>query len=495
MAHTHDALAAFQNGEVRLIYARHRGTGDLYLLPDDEAIELRVWTKENLRCPIPDCPSPEMTTVHRARLRDGFRHLTPGSGGHAPESLFHMQSAEMIARWLRGRYPRSTVVKEEASNARRERVADVMLTAADVARTRMAFEIQYSPITDVRWSERHRSYAKQEITDVWLFGHFGTQLRTTRDQVKLNPAHEAAAKSGLALWVNPITEQIATVVTQADVGDGLMRAVPCRSGRGELLAVPLSSFGFRGTRFTCPEFEELLEAEVLAVAEAASEERRRVAAQRSAAEAQKRAERVARAESEARLKLIMEWAAGEGEALSQRPSMHDLVAGWATSAERGELLQSFGGRWPGFLALDLERGELPLPVEVWQGTVFRRLIMWAPHGQKVSLGQSLGILGLADPVVPEHLAVVGRWLENLSFMGIVERRARFDDDGLPVFSVIDQAEHGRAEAVVAGIGPRPCERCTMPLWRRGDLWRGTHDSCAVRVSTPLLPIAQPRGPR
>lgn len=109
MQHGADVLAAFQDGETRLIYARPRAGGPLWLLPDGEARLHRARTKAELICPVLSCPEPELTTVARfPTKRDGLRHLS--GGGHAPESLFHLRGKE-----------------------------------------RIAFEIQYSPITPEKW--------------------------------------------------------------------------------------------------------------------------------------------------------------------------------------------------------------------------------------------------------------------------------------------------------------------------------------------------------
>ena len=85
MAHTHEDLAAFQDGDVPLIFARHKETDELELLEDGTAETKRDHTKEMLVCPIMDCPSRDLTTVARKGRRDGYRpplRWLPRSGGH-----------------------------------------------------------------------------------------------------------------------------------------------------------------------------------------------------------------------------------------------------------------------------------------------------------------------------------------------------------------------------------------------------------------------------
>ncbi|WP_432432648.1 competence protein CoiA family protein [Cryobacterium breve] len=96
-------------------------------------------------------------------------------GGHSRESIFHSQGCALVEEWLRREFPNSHVQREEYTNELGERRADVLLTGP--AGDRVAFEIQYSPITPDAWRNRHESYRRQHIADVWLFGHTGKQLQ------------------------------------------------------------------------------------------------------------------------------------------------------------------------------------------------------------------------------------------------------------------------------------------------------------------------------
>jgi hypothetical protein len=97
------------------------------MLPNGEAKSHRAFTKSELVCPVLDCDQPKLTTVARTpKKRDGFSHLS--GGGHAPESLFHLQAKQRIADWLADHYPASMVNIEEQSDTNRSRIADVMIT-------------------------------------------------------------------------------------------------------------------------------------------------------------------------------------------------------------------------------------------------------------------------------------------------------------------------------------------------------------------------------
>lgn len=203
-------LAAFQGGEAVFVWGRDTVTDHMWFLKEDAGAADRPFVKERIVCPVPGCGA-KLTSAHRATKRDGLTHYS-GTGSHSIESIFHSQGCALIEEWLRDRYPKSKVLREEYSNAAGERRADVMLTAA--TQERVAFEVQYSPLTPEAWRARHESYARQGIRDVWLFGHTGAQLKVDKDDVlKPNPAHLEVIKSGTPLlFISPI-EQIIGIAT------------------------------------------------------------------------------------------------------------------------------------------------------------------------------------------------------------------------------------------------------------------------------------------
>jgi len=214
--HSPEQIAAFSEGEPRFIAAAYRDperAGELFVMPDGRANALREFTREQLRCLIPDCPAPNVVAVARARRRDGFSHKA-GGGRHAPESVHHRQGKAVLAQWLRGRVGHGAVTVEAASDTQRSRVADVMATFPDGAR--VAFEIQYASITVEEWRERHESYRAQGIVDVWLWGH--TRLRRSRSSYdppfRLDDVQDEVRRAGLRVqWFNPETGEIATAVS------------------------------------------------------------------------------------------------------------------------------------------------------------------------------------------------------------------------------------------------------------------------------------------
>ena len=204
----HDLLS-FQKNEKRFIYGRLLGDSGLWRLEHGRASELRQWVKDYVRCPVPGCAAPELTTVRREGGVDGLRHLRAGGEGHSVESLFHIQANALIEDWAKRRFPTAGVKREERTESG-ERRADVMLTSSDGA-VKIAFEIQYSPLTPDEWRTRHKSYAREGIADIWLFGHTRHQLKIDRNSgvPKISPLHAAVLKAGLPLlWINPIEQSI-----------------------------------------------------------------------------------------------------------------------------------------------------------------------------------------------------------------------------------------------------------------------------------------------
>lgn len=209
--HTADQITAFLgDGETRLIAAAHRDPdrrGELFVLPDNQATELRAFAKQHLRCMFDDCTVPDLTTVSRPKGRDGFRHGR-GGGKHAPESVNHRQGKAVVAEWLRATYPTATVIVEQATDTQRSNVADVMLTLD--SGQRVAFEVQYAALSVADWRRRHESYLQQGIIDVWLWGH--TRVRKSRREpgiYRLEGVQDELREAGMRVtFLNPETEQI-----------------------------------------------------------------------------------------------------------------------------------------------------------------------------------------------------------------------------------------------------------------------------------------------
>jgi hypothetical protein len=209
-------LAAFQvQGEERFLWGLDSRTGAMFFLEENAGHDQHDHVVANVVCPVPGCGA-ALTTVHSTVKRDHLRHLVKDTGGHGLESFFHAQGCALVHSWLTERYPGCTVIREEYTNAEGERRADVLITAPSLEK--MAFEVQYSPLTHDAWTERHESYQAQGIQDVWLFGHTEKQLKLDiADTLRSKPALDAVAATGVpVLFINPTTEQLAIAVEWAN---------------------------------------------------------------------------------------------------------------------------------------------------------------------------------------------------------------------------------------------------------------------------------------
>lgn len=352
MAHLPSALAEFQRGEPRLLYARYRsGEPGLYELVDGTAGRLREWVKAELLCPFEECPTPDFTTVNRSKSgrRDGFRHLV-GNFNHAPESLFHLQAKVQLARHIRARHPEVVVVLEQASNPSRERVADIMITWPDGAR--VAVEVQYSPLTVDEWRTRHESYAAQGITDIWLFGHIGPQMRAEDAEVTFTAVQREIASEGTpVLWFNPVALAVATAITEVSWATEKWEVLATR-WRGTIAAEPLTEFRLDRTQFSTPRITRLIDASIKYRQLLAAEEERKA---ETLAEARELALRT-QANDVRRAAEAREWKAGRRAA---------MLRVWQQSSSGRAAAERFGGEVPHWLNINT-RVDVQVPNQVWQ---------------------------------------------------------------------------------------------------------------------------------
>lgn len=442
-AHDPRALAAFQNGERRLLYARYkdRPWDQPYYLVDGTAAAVRDLAKEQLECFMPDCRDRRLTTVARHGRRDGFSH-TAGAGGHSREGLFHQQAKALIVRWVQCRYPTVTAVAEQATD-RGDRRADVMLTWPDGPQ--VAVEVQYAAITVEDWLSRQTSYREQGIRAVWLFGHLAPHLRPARPEpwrapedvaghVHLSDLHRAVADSGeTVLWINPIDEQVGVAWRWErmhhcrDVNchhDDLREArfpVPCGAAAtaaifavdrlfdcelspdGLVTPTSLSLLGSQGELLKARELDQ--------TRQAAEIEARRAAARARAEEATAREE--AEAAEEARRSA---WIA------ERRSSDADR---WNASKLRADLIARYGEP-PDELGTELhtDTGIFAYPAH-WHGALYVDLIETEPTGARFTIAdcyRALGARGIRLNQRPGAAAsaVIAflDWLRELGVVGV-----------------------------------------------------------------------------
>ena len=202
----------FQGGEEAFVWGLDRDTGHPWYLSAGRAHLDRALVNEAITCPLLSCRA-RLTTVSRTRTdgRDGLRHYAAG-GNHSGETLDHATACAAVEAWLRITHPHATITREAVSPDGSRR-ADVLAT--NDAGQSIAFEIQYSAITVDQWRQRHDSYTRQGIVDIWLWGHRGHNFHPHGlDQVELTAAQRAAVDAGTpVLFINPENTTVAIAFT------------------------------------------------------------------------------------------------------------------------------------------------------------------------------------------------------------------------------------------------------------------------------------------
>ena len=388
-------LAAFRQGELRFVFAAPRDGAPLFELEDGRADELRAWAKASLQCPIPGCPSPAITTVNRSTWgRDGFRHATAGIE-HDPESWLHLEGKGQLAAWARRTYPQALVTEEKASKAERERVADVMVEFPDGKRA--ALEMQYSSLSLDIWEHRHASYRRQDILDVWLFGHAGEQFNSVRggSAVRMSRLHERVVEEQVPLlWLNPVTREVKAVAPLRVVHRGVAYDTHPATGEHAVTSEPLDAFRLTDDGLLSPRLgaiaashraytAALVTQGLLAAAADARRAEGRARDAAAAREAQEAEERRLAAEARARVALDQAWLASD-EALA--------------------VVRRFRGSLPRWLGVDIQIGAVA--AREWQWHVFSTCVDTLPPGSRAPLRSAIDALQARyGAAVPDETAL------------------------------------------------------------------------------------------
>lgn len=474
---SHSTVQTFTRGsDNRFVYAVH--TDDptrVFHLDDDAALDHRAYAKEYLRCPVPECPLPELTTVHRTDRRDGFRHLRrDASTDHAPESLLHHQGKAAIAHWLANRYRKHLTVTVEPLLEGGERRPDVMAVSRSSG-ARMAFEVQYSYEPPHVWRERHQWYRDHGIVDVWLFGHTGSHMNAAEDgTVTLNPTHRAVIDEGMPLlWLNPFDRAIATAYA--------LEVDPHRQGRkpkarkvpataiGNLSVEPLDEAWVTAKGLRTSLIDELASNESIQaeLREAAWRSRQALQLTRAALSAvttpamapDRRRERTERREA---ARAAQAQAVEESRRAAVRRALH---VRWRRDPVLAEIVEALGGEPPVIhVSGEVDDVELGLAHGHWRTIAIADVLLPRAVGQAATIGSMLIALKKRGFTYPKlaMAAEMRAWLEHLEHRGIVERR----DSWSFVITAPIVAPVADEPTTVRATRPErtwPCKACGQPL--------------------------------
>lgn len=534
IAHSEE-VARFTNGETRLVYARYRGalpSAPLYHLEDNTVTkEVRAFTRQHLVCVVPGCPSEGLTAAHRHNKRDGFVHRgTNVTTGHAAESVNHRQGKAAVMAWLARVHPELDA-RTEVSLAGRERVADVLVTFRDGQR--VAIEVQYAGMKVAEWEERHRSYARMGIVDVWLFGHTGHQMNVRDGAVYPNDVQRKVIETGApVLWVNPDLDMIATATElEAPIRTPMLGVgypvnftdnhgqrpftVPARRGPARLAIDPFSTAHLTPQGISSPRLETLAQARIdldalNAAREGAIAEVQARKESDRLRDAQRRADDAARANYEnalqngERQKITVEAIAsqqGLRDSLRAQQEANDardareraaLEASATTklSAAHEQIVAAFGDV-PKFLRVHVEPHSLAM-CTFWQWETYRRVIHQAVGASFTvydAYGHAKTVIGPGKPTGN----AVRAWLQGLTRMGML---ATSDNTRFTVVRPVPatvEVPTGRRKAPEVAR----CTECRLPLdpasTREGS---GNHVGCGpgLFAHDELVPLPRATAP-
>lgn len=414
-------LDIFRRGEECFVWGQNKNSGQPWFLNDNEAALHRDFVKRQVVCPVLGCGAP-LTTVHIDSKRDHLRHLS-GVSGHSRESMLHSQGCAHIEFWLRTRYPRSTVRREEYTNSSGERRADVLLTARNGVR--VAFEVQCSTITPDQWRQRHDSYRAQGIVDVWLFGTTRQQLRTDASGRLLpNPTQHAVVESGSALlFIDPDPLQCKVIVAwkhgypfPVKMKGESDKIVPVFDDleRASLQSQSLDEFRADVQRGLTSDFLENLYVNTEALRESYDRHQRIYA----------RREREKQAVAAAQLDALKSRRAPQHEKVRELMSE---VQQWGKSGASVAARDYFGGNLEGRVDVHFSRGHQELGLlEHWQTAIYFDLIA----GNTVAFGahDALKVIRARNAKLPakDEFRTIRKWLYRLRDAGFL-REVHGDD--------------------------------------------------------------------
>jgi hypothetical protein len=159
--------AAAALGDPRQVYARKADAppeDPLVFMPDGEAGRFREAAKSGaLICPVPQCPSPGLTTREYEDRRDHFMHVrAPGDRGHG-QSYMRLATRRLLRDWVA---EQDRVVK--VRDGKLDGVSIAMLARLDDGRGVALCYVDKQMGADA-WEERNDLHRSEGIAVAWIF--------------------------------------------------------------------------------------------------------------------------------------------------------------------------------------------------------------------------------------------------------------------------------------------------------------------------------------
>ena len=159
--------AAAALGDPRQVYARKAGASSddpLVFMPDGEAPQFRDAAKSGaLICPVPECPSPELTTRTYRDKRDHFMHVRAPADPQHSLSYMRIATQSLLRDWAA---EQDQVV--EVREAKMSGVSFVLVAFLDDGRQVALCYVDKQLGADA-WEKRHDFLRSKGLAGAWIF--------------------------------------------------------------------------------------------------------------------------------------------------------------------------------------------------------------------------------------------------------------------------------------------------------------------------------------
>jgi hypothetical protein len=154
-------------GDPRQVYARRAGAppdDPLVFMPDGEAPCFREDAKSGvLICPVPECPSPELTTCAYTEKRDHFRHVeAPKNDPEHNPSYMRLATQNLLRDWADGQD------QVKVSGGEMDGVSFILIAGLDDG-SEVAICYVDKQLGADAWEERHDFLRSEGLVGAWIF--------------------------------------------------------------------------------------------------------------------------------------------------------------------------------------------------------------------------------------------------------------------------------------------------------------------------------------
>ena len=156
-------------GERRQVYARdirEPAGAPLVFMPDREAEQFRADARAGkLVCPVPGCPSPQLTTRGPQQRRHHFVHRDAPADPRHDLTYARQATMGLLRAWIRRQHPKFEVTE----HARIRGVEVTLLVRSPLTNRRVALIYVDRRLGADRWDETNAELVKAKLPASWIF--------------------------------------------------------------------------------------------------------------------------------------------------------------------------------------------------------------------------------------------------------------------------------------------------------------------------------------